>query len=45
MKTYNRPYTQITSFKTLYMLMSGNVSGGGFNGVKETTGDTTIEIY
>ena len=45
MKTYNRPYTQITSFETLYMLMSGNVSGGGITGVKETAGDSTIEIY
>ena len=44
MKTYNRPSTQITNCETLYMLMSGNVSGGNINGVKETTNDQTIEI-
>lgn len=45
MKTYNRPYTQITSFETRNMLMSGNVSGGGFQGIQESTGGQEIEIY
>lgn len=45
MKTYIKPYTQITSFETRNMLMSGNVSGSGLNGVHEGPVADPIEIY
>ena len=44
MKTYNKPYTQIVDCQTRDMLMSGNVSGGGFQGIQESTGGQNIEI-
>ena len=46
MKTYNSPKTQITDCKAAYMLMIGNVSGGGFSGVKQwgPSGGELIEI-
>ena len=44
MKTYNRPITQISDYQTQYMLMTGNVSGGGFKGVNNSTGGQEIEI-
>lgn len=43
MKTYNSPITQITDCKTSHMLMSGNVSGGGFKGTGDANGEL-IEI-
>ena len=47
MKTYNRPVTQVTEYLTSYMLMTGNVSGGGLKGVKSTSEplEEIIEIY
>jgi len=44
MKTYNKPYTQITDCQTRYLLMSDNVSGGGIKGAKESTEGSLIEI-
>lgn len=44
MKTYNKPYTQISDCQTRDMLMAGNVSGGGFAGVNNSTGGQEIEI-
>ena len=44
MKTYNSPKTQITDCKTMYMLMSGNVSGYGLKGIAAPpAGGATIE--
>ena len=42
MKTYNSPKTQITDCKAAYMLMTGNVSGGGFKGIITDTSDEII---
>ncbi len=42
MKTYNRPITQITECLTSLMLMTGNVSGGGFKGTKDANGEIII---
>ena len=44
MKTYNSPITQITDCKTSHMLMSGNISGGGFQGIGDAKGEP-IEIF
>ena len=45
MKTYNSPVTQIVDCKASFMLM-GNVSGGGFQGVKTGEAITVpIVIY
>ena len=42
MKTYNRPVTQVTEYLTSYMLMTGNVSGGGLKGTKDAKGEIII---
>ena len=45
MKTYNKPYTHVTSFETRNMLMTGNVSGNGLKGVHDGPVTDPIEIY
>lgn len=45
MKTYNSPKTQIIDCKAAYLLMTGNVSGGGLGGVVTEQQADPIVIY
>lgn len=44
MKIYNRPFVQVIECVTTDMLMAGNVSGGGLNGVHQGQQTDPIEI-
>lgn len=44
MKTYNKPYTQVSYCMTRDMLMSGNVSGGNIQGINDKPQGVPIVI-